>query len=99
MLLGIESDHISQFRHEMINTLLRLITDERTQEMQATHINEAVTQRRGMQAFVKEVVQLKDVNQKLPNFFLPDYLEELVTGDEQEKKKTNSLWCAQAPFL
>ena len=73
-------------RQEIINILLRLITDERTQELQATHINEAETQRRGMQAFLKEVVQLKDLDQKLPDFF-PDYLEELVTVDEQEEKK------------
>ena len=39
-----------------------------------------------MQAFLKEVVQLKDLNQKLPDFF-PDYVEQLVTVDEQEKKE------------
>ena len=38
-----------------------------------------------MQAFLKEVMQLKDLNQKLPAFF-PDYPEELVTVDEQEEK-------------
>ena len=77
-------------RQEIINKLLRLISDERTQELQATHSNEAETQRRGMQAFLKEVVQLKDLDQKLPDFF-PDYLEELVTVDEQEEKKDEQM--------
>jgi hypothetical protein len=77
-------------RQETINTLLRLISHERTQEPQATHINEAETKRRGMQAFLKEVVQLKDLDQKLPDFF-PDYLEELVTVDEQEEKKDEQM--------
>ena len=61
MLLGIGSDYISRVRQEMINTSLRLIADERTQELQATHINEAVTQRRGMQVCVKEAVFLKNL--------------------------------------
>ena len=43
-----------------------------------------------MQAFLKEVVQLKDLDQKLPDFF-PDYLEELVTVDEQEEKKDEQM--------
>ena len=34
---------------------------------------------------------LKDLNQKLPDFFLPDYLEELVTFDEQEEKKDEQM--------
>ena len=57
-MLGIGSDCISRVRQEMINTSLRLMIDERTQELQAPH-NEAVTQKRGMQACVKEVVFLK----------------------------------------
>ena len=43
----------------MINTLLHLITDERTHELQATHIKKAEAQKEG---FLKEVVQFKDVN-------------------------------------
>ena len=34
---------------------------------------------------------LKDLNQKLPDFFLPDYLEELVTVVEQKEKKDKKM--------
>ena len=56
-----------------------------------------------MQAFVKAVVQLKDPNQKHPDFFLPDYILEPVIAsvhvDEQDKKNDEQMMVCAGSVL
>ena len=55
------------------------ISDDHRQELEAlkhTHLDEAITQRRAMQAFIREFAQKLDPNLQLPAHIIPDVLED-----------------------
>ena len=61
------------------------ISEERRQELllvKSVHIDEAITQRRAMSAFIRQFVGAIDPDQVLPNEILPDYVDDFPEDED-----------------